>query len=470
MARGLFSQTARRASLLYRQSTVTFQKTAVASSLLSNQRWMSSYPPHELVGMPSLSPTMEEGAISKWHLAEGDEFGAGDVLCEVETDKASVDYEAQDDGVVAKILAEAGSGAMACGEPICIIVEDAADVAAFQDYVVEAGAPAAEAPAEAPAAPAPAAPAAPAEAPAAPVAAAAPVTAGDKIVGSPLAFKTAKELGIDIGAVVGTGPGGRVIVDDVKEYVPAAAPAAVAASPIETAVPIAGAGYTDFPISADARDTAARLAHSKQNVPHYYLTVDVRLDNLLNVRKFLNESLAEDEQISVNDLFIKAAASSMKTVPSANAAWMDSVVRVYDNADINVVVGSGDGLYTPVVRDAGRIGLKAISSIVSNATTAAADGTLTAEDCAVGSFTMMNLGMYGIKSCAPVIMEPQAGILALGAAENRIVPGEGDEEYQQVVVVTATVSLDHRVIDGAVGAQWLAAFKSHVENPETLIL
>ena len=318
-----------------------------------------------------------------------------------------------------------------------------------------------------------------------------------------------------ISAIPGSGPAGRVIAADVKAYQPATAtatatatagsetpsssaaaaavstPTGVAASaPISVAAAAAGVGggggYTDYPISASAAQVAARLAQSKRNVPHFYLTVDISVDALLALRSTLNAAVVggakksnsdndSSAMIGVYELLIKAAALSMKTVPAANAAWMDSVVRVYDSVDINVVTGSGDSLSTPVLRDCVGKGLRAISSELKNTADNNAD-TDSAVDCGLGTLTILNVGLYGVKSCAPIIREPQACALAIGSLQNRIVPntntnndGSGDI-YKESVVFTATASFDHRVVDGAVGAQWLAAFKSHVENPTTLLL
>ena len=442
-----------------------------------------------------LDQTMEAGTIAKWNKAEGEEFGAGDVLCEIETDKATVDFEAQDDGFIARILADAGPAEITCGVPIMITLEDGDDIGAFKDYVVEASASAAP-PAE-PAAPAATPPPAPPAPVTPPPAAAAPPTAaatGDRVVASPLAHTLAKDMGfgpLSALNIIGTGPGGRIIADDVREYVPAAAAEAAApatapgaaAMAAPAAPPVPGIGYTDYPLSPAAMEIAAQLSHSKQNVPHYYLTVDVALDSLLETRKQLNATLnlgEDDAGIAVNDLLVKAAAAAMKAVPSANASWMDTSVRVYDSVDVNFVVGSGDALYSPVIRDAGRRGVKSISDDI-NAAVAQLEPSEEGEAAmptgeefgAVGTVTVMNMGMYGVKACAPIIREPQAVALALGAIENRIVPNddaESEEIYKESVMLTATLSCDHRVVDGAVGAQWLSAFKSHVENPATLLL
>jgi pyruvate dehydrogenase E2 component (dihydrolipoamide acetyltransferase) len=432
---------------------------------------------------------MESGTIASWNLNEGESFGAGDVICSVETDKATVDFEAQDDGIIAKILAQAGSAEIKCGEPIMITVEDEGDVAAFKDYVLDASAaPApAAAKAEEPPTPPPAAAAAPTpSAPPAAAPAAAPSTStSGRVVASPLAHMVAKDMGYDITAIQGSGPGGRIIADDVREFVPsqaqetAGASAATAPSPgqaaVATAAPIPGAGYTDYPLSESAKEMATRLAQSKKNVPHYYLTVDVTMDEVLKLRSSLSAAVGEDSKLGVYEFIIKAAAASMKAVPSANASWMDSVVRVYDSVDVNVVVGTGDSLYAPVISDCGGKGLKKISDELNAAvsTLEDEDAALPASFGAMGTISLINLGMYGIKSCAPIIREPQACALAVGALENRIVPNDdedSEEIYKESVVMTATMSFDHRVVDGAVGAQWLSAFKSHLESPSTLLL
>jgi pyruvate dehydrogenase E2 component (dihydrolipoamide acetyltransferase) len=436
---------------------------------------------------------MESGSIAAWNLKEGDSFVAGDVFCSVETDKATVDFEAQDDGVLARILAEAGPAEIKVGAPIMVTVDSKDDVAAFADFVVAAAAPAAPTPAAA-AAPAATSAAPPPSAPSAPPSPSStpsPATAGSgRVVASPLAYTLAKELGHDISKIVGTGPGGRVIAADVKEYVhmadaaptalasDAGAPPAASSSPapaqaaIATAQPVAGAGYTDYPLSDQAREAAARLAQAKRNVPHYYLTVDVSVDEVLKLRSKLNANLDEAERLGVYEFLLKAVSASMKVVPSANGSWMDSVVRVYESIDLNVVVGSGDSLSTPVLRDCAKKGLKQLSTELKSAVSSL-ESTGSGPVSDVGTFTVLNLGMYGVKSCAPIIREPQSCALAIGALENRIVPNddpEGDEMYKESVMFTATLSCDHRVVDGAVGAQWLAAFKSHVENPSTLLL
>jgi len=505
------SSTARLLSLATRKNglSITRFHALSSSSLLSGgfasnhgnasfretfaKRWNSNYPDHEVVGMPSLSPTMEAGTIASWNMEEGSSFSAGDALCEIETDKATVSFEAQDDGVIAKILAEAGPTEIDCGIPILITVEDANDVDAFKDYVVEAATPSAPAAAASTNTPPPAPPAStPTPTPeptlAAPVpVASSPAPSGGRVTASPLAWTVAKEKGLDLNsiAILGTGPDGRVIADDVKEYIPMAAtaaatttdasPAAVAA-PAPTAAPIVHDNYTDYPVNASSIATANILSHSKQTIPHYYLTVDVTLDSLIDLRKTLNSNLPEDSQLSLNDLLIKASAAAMKSCPSANASWMGDSVRMYNAVDVNVVMGNGDTLYAPLVSGIDSRGVKSISDEISSNLSSIEEGAVGGNPSfdAVGTFTFMNLGMYGIKSCAPIIRAPQAVAVALGAAENRIVPkedgGDGDDIYDVKVMLTATLSCDHRVVDGAVGAQWLGAFKAAIESPETLLL
>eukprot|EP00577_Skeletonema_sp_RCC1716_P010923 CAMPEP_0113413036 /NCGR_PEP_ID=MMETSP0013_2-20120614/23180_1 /TAXON_ID=2843 ORGANISM="Skeletonema costatum, Strain 1716" /NCGR_SAMPLE_ID=MMETSP0013_2 /ASSEMBLY_ACC=CAM_ASM_000158 /LENGTH=505 /DNA_ID=CAMNT_0000299621 /DNA_START=70 /DNA_END=1587 /DNA_ORIENTATION=- /assembly_acc=CAM_ASM_000158 len=501
LGRTVLARAARR-SLLSSSSRYNINNNAsiLGGAFNNNSRWFSSYPPHEVVGMPSLSPTMETGTIAAWNLGEGDSFNAGDSICTVETDKATVDFEAQDEGVVAKIIVQAGGGEIPCGTPILVTVEDEADVPSFKDFVVEAAAPAAAPVEEAAPTPAPT-PVAAAPTPAAAPAAAAPT--GERVLASPRAHTLAKEKGYgEISAlrIVGTGPGGRIIAQDVLEYDPSTAPAPVvaetttaaaatpaAAAPAAAAAstplpePVQGPGYTDYSLPTSAMELASRLHTSKQNVPHYYLSIDLSLDSLMELRSSLNSTMKLDENdggISVNDLLMKAAAAAMKTVPAANASWMENFIRVYDSVDINVVVGNGSSLYAPVIRDAGRRGLKALSDDVAAATAVVegeegSDPTTVPGFGDVGTFTMVNLGMFGVKSAAPIIREPQACALALGVIENRIVPNddaESEEIYKESVMMTATLSCDHRVVDGAVGAQWLSAFKNHVENPVTLLL
>jgi len=444
--------------------------------------------------MPSLSPTMEAGTIASWTLSEGDTFLPGDSLCEIETDKATMSFEAQDEGVIAKILADAGPNEIQCGEPILITVEEEGDADAFRDYVVEAsvvGMP--EEPAAVPTA-TPVGAGVGAPPPVAPVAerAVVPGNVGvedGRTVASPLAWTLAKEKGWNLSdiAIVGSGPDGRIIAGDVREFVPLA-PSATVAAPSPTVMvtepvsaPVHHDGYTDYPLSPASIHSADLLTHSKRTVPHYYLTVDVVLDDLLALRTRLNAHGSGG--ITLDDLLLKATACAMKACPDANASWQGDSVRRYDSVDVNYVMGNGEGMVAPIIAGVQGRGLGSISEEIRghlDRITPGEDGEVVMGEGMneVGTVTVMNLGMYGVKSCAPIIREPQAVALALGAAENRVVPREVDmddvedsgEIYEVKVMLTATLSCDHRVVDGAVGAQWLSSFKTAVENPETLLL
>ncbi|CAM9708110.1 unnamed protein product [Scytosiphon promiscuus] len=455
-------------------------------TLAVSRRYLSSgLPEHEVVGLPALSPTMETGTITEWLVKEGDSFAAGDIICMVETDKATVDFEAQDEAVLAKILVPAGTPDVAVGTPMMVLIEDKDDAAAFKDYkadAVEAPAPAAEeAPAPATEEPAPAAPAAETPAPAEMRKAA----EGGRVAASPLAKHLAKTEGYDLSTITGTGPGGRIIAADVKEYVPAAADASkqaeaptAAASATERAAPSVGqpspsGDYVDYPLSEQALAIAANLTESKQTVPHYYLTVDLKLEKLLKVRETLNSGLPEEEHLSLNDMLIKAAAIASEKVPDVNASWKDTFVRQYKTFDVNVMIGVGDGLVAPVVKDVGGKGLKAISDDVKALASSAQAMELEPHQVETGTFTVSNLGAYGVKNFAPIVRMPQACALAIGAAEERVIPNEdpeSEEIYQLETMLSATLSCDHRVVDGAVSAQWLAAFRGLVENPLTMLL
>ena len=350
-----------------------------------------SLPPHSVVSVPALSPTMETGTIARWHVAEGDAFGAGDSIAEVETDKASMEWEMQDDGVVAKHLVAPGTE-VAVGTPAVVLVEDAADVGAFADFEAPAGAVAAPAPAAAPEpAPAPVAPAV--AAPVVPVAApAAAAPSGGRVAASPLARKEAQAKGVDLSRIVGTGPGGRVTFDDVHN-----APAQAG---------VAQAHASDYAISPEAAYLAAKLAHSAQTAPHYYLTMDIQVGKALQLLDELNAG--ESEKIGLGDLFVKAAANAAVAVPDVNASWLDGIVRQYQRVDINLVVGVGEGLRAPVLIGVEDMSLKEVSE-------ASATAMEDESPYLAGTMTVQNLGAFGLSSAAPVVHTPQACCLALGA-------------------------------------------------------
>jgi len=434
-----------------------------------------SLPAHKVVGLPALSPTMEGGTIAAWKVQEGGSFSAGDVVAEIETDKATVDFEAQDDGIIAKIFVEAGSETKV-GDPIMVVVEEWEDVAAFKDFPVPAaaGGPVA-APTEA------VAPAAPPPAPLPSSAAVVPIAApeGGRLVASPFARKLAKERGIDLALVAGSGPGGRVIAEDVERFVPPAvvtspredvgvAPSA-SSPPPPTVVP----GGRDFALTPQSAAIAARLAYSMQTAPHYYLTIELDVGPALELLKTLNAGLDDDDgTIGVTDLFIKASAAATKAVPSVNSSWLDGgKVRHYERFDVNFVVGVHEGLAAPVLVDVDRLGLKDIADQTKQALRDASDPDATPAPYASGTFTLCNLGAFGVSSAAPVVHSPQACALALGTIEDKLVPAaKGDQPYALQPTLVATLSADHRVVDGAVGAQWLQALKGLIEKPHTLLL
>lgn len=373
-------------------------------------------------------------------------------------------FEAQDDFVIAKFLANEGDE-VNVGVPIFVSVSSKNDVGAFSSFQAPTASLSPK-----PVAPAPAAVAAPAAKPV--VAAAVPASSASKgrVFASPLARKLAREAGIDLNAIAGTGPGGRIIAADVKSA-PAqvAASKAAATSPAKVTTGVGSSGvYSDFELSDLALGVAARYTQAKQVVPHYYLSIDLNLTKLMQLRQDLGGNL--DPSV----FFMKAVAGAMKEVPDVNGAWMDSFVRRYEQVDINLIMGSGSGLITPVIRDVGGKGLKALATEVNDledSLFADAEGKVVAKaaELAPGTFSIHDLGMFGIKSAAPIVLPPQSCALALGTVTDTVVP-HPTTKWTVAPVLTATLSVDHRVVDGAVAAQWLAAFKLLVENPAGLML
>lgn len=451
-----------------------------------------SFPPHNVLSMPALSPTMSEGNIIAWRKKEGDEVAAGDVFAEVETDKATIEWESQEDGFIAKILVPEGSNGIAIGAPVLVLVDDKDAVAQFSSFTAEdanpGGAPKKPAAAEEkPAEKQPAAPAAPAAAApkpgAAPKAATAAAPAGGRIVASPYAKKLAAEAGVSLEGLAGSGPGGRIVAEDVQRLIssgggkPAAGEAAAAAPAPKAAAggATAPAGeytdyYTDIPTTQIKRVTAKRLLESKQQIPHYYLTSSIRIDALSKLRAQLNETLAASDggKLSLNDFIIKASALALRKVPACNSSWHGDFVRQYNVVDCSVAVQTPIGLMVPVVRDADTKGLAQIAAEVKQLAAKAKDGKLQPDEFTGGTFTVSNLGMYGVTQFAAIVNPPQACILAVGGAEKRVVSGPSG--FEEGTFMQVTLSCDHRVVDGAVGAQWVQAFKSYLENPASMLL
>jgi pyruvate dehydrogenase E2 component (dihydrolipoamide acetyltransferase) len=442
--------------------------------------------------MPALSPTMEEGTLAKWLVKEGDKVAAGDLLAEIETDKATMEFEAVDEGIVAKILVPEGTDEVKVGTVIALIAgegEDAKDLAAGGGKQPEHGA-ASAAPAAAkepvakeggetgagqPATPAPPSPPAP-PAPA-PEAAAPPQPkheAGDRVKASPLARRLAEQRGIDLAALRGSGPDGRIVKADVDGAQPGkaatpAAPAQPAAAPAPAAAHAADFAIPDVPhevakLSNMRKTIARRLTESKQQVPHIYLTVDVRLDALLKLRGELNASLASrGVKLSVNDMLIKALAVSLMQVPECNVQYTGAELVTFKRADISVAVSIPNGLITPVIASADTKSLSAIAIEMKDLAGRAREGKLKPEEYQGGTASLSNMGMFGISVFSAVINPPQGMIMAIGAGEKK--PWVIDDSLQIATIMTATGSFDHRAIDGADGARLMQAFKALVETP-----
>ena len=427
--------------------------------------------------MPALSPTMTEGNLARWLKAEGDSVAPGDVIAEIETDKATMEVEAVDEGVLAKILVAEGAEEVAVNTPIAILLEEGEDDSALDGFDAGGGAKPAAAPAEKPAAPAAEKPAAAPKAAAAP-APAAPAASGGRVIASPLARRMAEQQGIDLAAVKGSGPNGRIVKADIEAYqgvgakaapAPAAAAAPAAAKPAPAPAFEGDTPYELAPASNMRKVVARRMVESKQAAPHFYLTVDCEIDELLRVRADLNGRAKDGEfKLSVNDLVIKAAAVALRQVPKANASWHEDGVHRYTRADISVAVALDEGLITPVIRDAGHKGLRAISDEMKDLASRARAGKLQPQEYQGGSFSVSNLGMFGVKHFEAVINQPQGAILAVGAGEQRPVVKDG--ALAIATVMSCTLSVDHRVVDGSVGAEYLAAFKAIIEDPMSMLL
>jgi len=457
----------------------------VSPALLA-RRQFSDYPPHMRVALPALSPTMELGTIVSWEKKEGDQVSEGDLLCEIETDKATMGFETPEEGYLAKIVIQAGSKDIPIGKLLCIIVENQEDVAKFKDFVDD-GASAPAAPPAVAAPPKPAAAPAPPPVAAPPPAAAAPVSApsqpvrpavsasGGRVFASPAAKRLAAEKGIDLSQIQsGSGMDGMITSKDVEKFQPAAAAAPSAASfaaaPLSSFPSMPTGPVTDIEASNVRKVIAKRLQQSKQTVPHYYLTVECNMEKTMKLRKEINTSYEkEGVKLSVNDFIIKAAALSCKRVPACNSAWMDTFIRQHNTVDMSVAVDTGNGLITPIVKNAESKGLAEISETVKELATRAKAGKLQPQEFQGGSFTISNLGMFGINQFTAIINPPQACILAVGGTEKKVVAG-ADGQPAVASVMRVTMSCDHRVVDGAVGAQWLQHFKKFVENPQSMLL
>jgi len=425
--------------------------------------------------MPALSPTMEEGTLAKWHVKEGDTVSSGDIMAEIETDKATMEFEAVNEGVIGKILIAEGTEGVKVNTAIAILLEDgesADDVGAASAAPSPKAAPAAAA--EAPAA-----------APAAASAPAAPVKDGTRVFATPLARRIAADKGLDLAAIAGSGPHGRIVKADVENATAApkaAAPAAQAAAPAAAAASMAAGPSTDVVLKTYAdrpfeevkldgmrKTIAARLTEAKQSVPHFYLRRDIQLDALMKFRSQLNKQLEpRGVKLSVNDFIIKACALALQQVPEANAVWAGDRTLKFEKSDVAVAVAIEGGLFTPVLRDSEMKSLSALSAEMKDLATRARDRKLAPHEYQGGSFAISNLGMFGIDNFDAIINPPHSAILAVGAGVKKPIVG-ADGELTVGIVMSTTLSVDHRVIDGALGANLLNAIKDNLENPMTML-
>ena len=405
--------------------------------------------------MPALSPTMEEGTLAKWLVKEGDEVSSGDILAEIETDKATMEFEAVDEGKIAKILVPEGTDGVKVGAPIAILAAEGEDVKA-----AASAAPKTEAKPEPKAEAKPEPKAEQPKADETPKAAPQPTKAGERIKASPLARRIAEDKGIDLSAVQGSGPGGRIVKADLEKAPVAAPKAAPAAAPVEPGeIP-----HEVVKLSNMRKTIARRLTEAKQTIPHIYLTVDIQLDALLKLRSELNAGLeSRGIKLSVNDLLIKALAAALIEVPECNVAFGGETLIKYSRADVSVAVSIPGGLITPIIVNADGKSVSAIATEMKDLAARAKDGKLQPHEYQGGTASISNMGMYGIKQFDAVINPPQGMIMAIGAGEKR--PYVINDSLQIATVMSATGSFDHRAIDGADGARLMKAFKRLVENP-----
>lgn len=424
--------------------------------------------------MPALSPTMEEGTLAKWLMKEGDEVHPGDIIAEIETDKATMEVEAVDEGTLGKILVAEGTEEVPVNKPIAIILEEGEDESALDEVDTSAPSssssgdkrkkeetapeePAREDTSEKTSAPPP------------------PPKSGDgeRIFASPLARRIAADKGLDLSTIEGSGPRGRIVKADVEKAPKGAAKkSAGAAAPggsIDARAFYEDGSYEEVPLDSMRKTIARRLTQSKQEIPHYYLTIDCVLDELLKVRKRLNEEGADrDIKLSVNDFIVRAAALALQKVPDANVSFAGDALLKHKHSDVGIAVALEGGLITPIIRKAETKGLAEISAEAKELAARARDKKLSPAEFEGGSFSVSNLGMFGIRNFTAVINPPQAAIMAVGAGEQRAIVVEG--ELKPATVMTVTLSCDHRAIDGALGAQLLAAFKTYIEYPPSMLL
>ena len=410
--------------------------------------------------MPALSPTMTEGKLSKWLKKEGDAIKSGDVIAEIETDKATMEVEAVDEGTLGKILVADGTENVAVNSLIGVILEEGEDNSKLDEFVAANNKAAA-----------------PKQAADSGSGATRPTAGGaqsarkftskssSRVAATPLAKRVAEQLGVNLARINGSGPYGRIVrayVEEQQKNQANAAPAKKGPDAKQLA-DMLGMEYNAIPNGQIRKIVAQRLTESKQTVPHFYLTVECNIDALLAARKELNKK--NNSKISVNDMVIKAAALALKEVPAANASWTDDAILQYKHADISVAVATPTGLITPIIKKAEEVALADISTKMKDLAARARDNKLKPEEFQGGSFSISNLGMFGIKNFQAIINPPQGCILAVGAGEQTVVVRDG--QMAIATMMSCTLSVDHRVVDGAVGAEYISAFKKLIQSPET---
>ncbi|MAF98193.1 MAG: pyruvate dehydrogenase complex dihydrolipoamide acetyltransferase [Micavibrio sp.] len=426
------------------------------------------------VTMPALSPTMEEGNLAKWHVKEGDSVESGDVIAEIETDKATMEVEAVDEGIIGKIIVSEGTQGVKVNEVIAVLLEDgetANDIGDVED-VSTGGSEDSKKPVEKPAE-------------SSKVVSNTPVLQSsspqkyDRIFASPLAKRIASQKGLDLSSVKGSGPKGRIVKRDVENLDASAqksvsSNASAMAAPAGEAYPegtktnVYGMPYVEIPNNNIKKVTAKRLLESKQSVPHFYLTVECNLDALLKARKDLNDQANGEFKLSVNDFIIKASAMALKSYPAANVSWTDDAVHQYLHSDISIAVATPTGLITPIIKKAETKGLRQISDEMKELAGRAREGKLKPEEFQGGGFSISNLGMFGVKNFQAIVNPPQSCILAVGAGEQ--MPKVINGEIKICNIMSVTLSTDHRSVDGAIGAEFLQHFKRYIENPVSMLV
>lgn len=453
-------------------------KNCFASLTQLSLRQYASFPEHTVITMPALSPTMTEGNIVKWHKKVGDHLGTGESIAEVETDKASMDFEFQDEGYLAKILVPDGSKNIPVNKPIAVYVEEEADVAAFENFTAadadDTSAPA-PAQAETPEEPKKAAPSTPTPS-ASSASSAASTSTTDRILASPLAKTIALEKGVSLKNIKGTGPKGRITAKDV-EAAAASAPAASTTTASKTSTPAPAASspaFVDIPLTNMRKVIAKRLIASKQTSPDYIVSSNISVSKLLKLRQSLNANANGEYKLTINDLLVKAVAKAALRVPEANSAYLESedVIRQYNQVDVSIAVATPTGLITPIVKGADTKGLRSLSNEIKELGKKAKDNKLKPEEFQGGTITVSNLGMnHAVTMFTSIINQPHSVILAIATVEKRAVPDKANEfgfVFDDVMTITGT--FDHRTIDGAKGGEFMKELKTIIENPLEMLL